>query len=357
MFNFLKQDAFGIDLSDFSVKLAKLKKDGEEIILDNYCRCEIPRGLIESGEIKEEGALADLIKKIFSTNEGKTFKTRNCIASLPETEAFIQLLKLPKMKEEEIAEAIKWEIENNIPLSINEVYFDWQVIPPIKKDLEHTHVLVAAISKKQVDPYLSVFKKAGLKPLVFEVESIATARSLIKEEIFSDPVMIVDFGAKRTSFIIFSGWAVQFTASSSVSNFSLIGDIARSLNISEEKARKLKIEIGLDRILEDGRVFEALKPGLEELAGKIKNYMDFYRTHGLPDHSEAMNVSKIILCGGGANLAGLTAFLENELTVRVELGNPWINILKGSPGKIPSLPYEQSISYATVLGLALRGLK
>jgi type IV pilus assembly protein PilM len=357
MFNFLKQDAFGIDLSDFSVKLAKLKKEDGEISLDNYCRCEIPAGMIEYGEIKEVDALAELIKNFFLTAEGKAIKTKNCIASLPETEAFIQLLKLPKMKDEEIAEAIKWEIENNIPLSINEVYFDWQVIQPVKKDSEHMHVLVAAISKKQVDPYLSVFKKAGLKPLVFEVESIATARSLINGGVSSDPVMIVDFGARRTSFAIFSGWAVQFTASSSVSNFSLIGDVARSLNISEEKARKLKIEIGLDRSQENGKVFEALRPGLEELASKIKKYMEFYRTHGLPDHSRTMNVSKIILCGGGANLAGLTAFLESELTVSVELGNPWVNILKGSPEKIPELPYEQSIGFATVLGLALRGLK
>jgi type IV pilus assembly protein PilM len=357
MFNFLKQDAFGIDLSDFSVKMARLKKDGEEIFLDNYCRCEIPSGLIEYGEIKEVDELAELIKKIFLTAKGKSIKTRNCIASLPETEAFIQLLKLPKMKDGEIAEAVKWETENNIPLSINEVYFDWQVIQPVKKDLEHTHVLVAAISKKQVDPYLAVFKKAGLNPLVFEVESIATARSLIRGGFSSEPVMIVDFGARRTSFIIFSGSAVQFTASSPISNFSLINDIAQFFDVSEEEARKLKIEIGLDRSREDGRVFEALKPGLEELVGKAKNYMDFYRTHGLPDHSETMNISKIILCGGGANLAGLAAFLENELTVSVELGNPWVNILKGSPGKIPELPYDQSIGYATVLGLALRGLK
>jgi Tfp pilus assembly PilM family ATPase len=93
------------------------------------------------------------------------------------------------------------------------------------------------------------------------------------------------------------------------------------------------------------------------MAGQIGNYIDFYRTHGLNGHSETKNVSRVLLCGGGANLNGLPSFLSKALEMPVEIGNPWVNIFEASPKSVSELPYDQSISYTTVLGLALRGAR
>ncbi len=347
--------AFGLDLSDLSIKIAQLKKEKGGLVLSCYGREEIPEKIIEKGEIRKTEELIQLIKKALKEVKGLALSTKQCVVSLPETESFIQMIQMPRLKKEELKEAIKWEIENNIPLSIEEVYFDWQIIEPLKESGEHYDVLVGALGKKCVDPYLEVLKAAGLQPISFEIESMATARSLIKDSFSLNPVMIVDLGAMRSSFIIFSGRTIHFTASSPISNNYLIEEIAKKMDISLAEAKRLKFEVGLDRNKSED-VFNAIQPALGELVGQIKKYIDFYHTHGLAGHFQNPGVSKVLLCGGGANLKGLASFISKELRFDVELGNPWVNILQSAPEKIPELPYEQSIGYATVLGLALRGV-
>ena len=100
-------------------------------------------------------------------------------------------------------------------------------------------------------------------------------------------------------------------------------------------------------------------PALTDLIEQIKRYLSYYQTHASHEHlpPNGKGVSKIFLCGGGANLKRLTDFLSTELKIPVELGNPWINILPEPLKEVPELPFEKSLSYTTALGLALRELK
>jgi len=117
----------------------------------------------------------------------------------------------------------------------------------------------------------------------------------------------------------------------------------------------LKIKLGEQTIVEKikGKTFEALIPGLVDLVQQIKRYLDYYQAHcssfDLP--SEIGKVKKIILSGGGANLAGLSDFLELEIGIPVEIGNPWINI-----GETKNFPKEKSLAFTTAIGLAQQGI-
>ena len=63
---------------------------------------------------------------------------------------------------------------------------------------------------------------------------------------------------------------------------------------------------------------------------------------------------KIILCGGGANLKGFISYLTKKLGKEVELGNPWTNF--NLENNLPIINKTNSVRYATVTGLAMRGL-
>jgi type IV pilus assembly protein PilM len=242
MFDFFntQKDAFGLDLSDLSLKVAQLKHEGRGLALANYGRQEISQGVIEGGVIKKVDELANIIKKGVSETVGLPINTKYCVVSLPETESFVRVVRLPKMRSTELKEAARWEVENQIPLPIDQVYFDWQIVEPFKASSSNCDIVIGALNKSLVDPYLEVLKEAGLKPLVFEIESIATSRALIENEFAASPVMIVDIGARRTSFIIFSGRTVHFTASLPISNEYLVKEITRQLDVSSERAKELK---------------------------------------------------------------------------------------------------------------------
>lgn len=354
---FSKSSAFGLDLSDLSIKLAWLKKDNNQIKLASFNRQDIPEGVIELGVIKKEEELIELIKKTVLEAKGEKIKTKNCIVSLPETESYIRVVQLPRIKKEEIAEAIQWELEANIPVALDDIYFDWQIIGKNQGSSDHTDILIGALPKMLVDPYLSVLKKANLNPLVFEIESVAISRALIKDEVCLEPVMIIDIGAKRSNLIIFCGDTIWLTTSLPISNNVLIDDIAKNLKISQTKAKSLKIKIGLDPKKEEGLIYQAMMPKEVELVAEIKKYIDYYQTANITRHASKPNIERIFLCGGGANLKGLTAFLSSHLKVDVEVGNPWVNILGPSASKLPDISFEESMSYSTALGLALRGIR
>jgi type IV pilus assembly protein PilM len=369
----LKTEAFGLDISDLSLKIIKLKKTKRGLELASFGKKEIKPGIIKDGKIIREEELTETIKGAFKEIGGQKLKTKYVIASLPEEKAFFQVIQMPKVAKEDLRSAVIFEAENYIPMPIEKVYLDFQTIIPIKDHLDHLDVLVAAIPKDDVDPYLSSLKKAGLEPKTLEVESLAISRALIKDETTNSSVLLIDFGATRTSFIIFSGRSLRFTSSISVSSVNFTEIISKSLGIDLVKAEKLKIKYGLEEKIkqksrskekeeikkERSRIFESLVPAIVDLTQQIKKHLHYYQTHDFHEHLPSKNnsVSKILLCGGGSTLNGLAELLSSELKLPVEIGNPWINILKEGKKETKQLSFNESQSYTTALGLAIRGVE
>lgn len=361
--------AFGLDISDLSLKIVKLKKKGKFFQLASFGEFAIAPGIIEKGEIKDEKALIEIIKNSLLQVRGEKLKTKHIIASLPETRAFLQVIPMPVLEEEELLGAVKYEAENYIPFSVDEVYLDFQVVEPLYDHLDHVDVLIVAIPKNIVDSYTDLFKKTGLRPLALEVESQATARALIKNQVSPRPILIIDLGASRTSFIIFSGFSLKFTSSIPVCGSTLTQAISKNLGVSINEAESIKIDYGIledkEITLNDGTkrkikkesIFEALTPALTDLVEQIKACLEYYQTHISHEHlpSDGKAIQKLLLCGGGARIKGICEFLSGELKIPAELGDPWVNVLKTPLEEIPEIPFDQSVEYATAIGLALRG--
>lgn len=354
--------AFGLDISDRSLKAAMLNKGAERWSLAGFVTASIPPGVITDGEIIDQKKASSIIRQSLQKVRGEKIKSRYVVCSLPEEKAFIRVIQLPKMKQSEAKEAVKWEAENNIPFHIDEVYLDWQIIPPIEDHLDHCDILIVAVPRTLVDGYSELLERSNLTPKIFEVESVAIVRSVIEESVSNTPVLIIDFGQMRTSLIMFSGYALRITSSLGISGALLTDVIARGLKLDQKAAEKLKKQYGLLGKDKSGKqVFECLIPALTDLVEQIKNYINFYQSHAKHQHltkSDTLpSISKIILCGGGAALKGLDSFLALNLKTTVEKANPWINILRPPLREIPELSYEKSLSYTTTLGLALRGAK
>lgn len=349
----LESQFFGLDISDLSLKIIKLKKDKKGLKLNSFGETRIPSGIIEGGEIKDIENLTKIIKKGLKQVKGKRIRTKYVISSLPEEKSFLDILQIPIIKEEEVENAVKFEAENYIPLKLDDVYFDFEKIQPISKQKKYQEILIAATPKHIVDPYFRALEQAGLKPIALEIESLAIVRSLIKKNISTGPLLIIDFGETRTSFIIFSGKSLRFTSTIPISSQVLTKNISKNLKISYEKAEELKKKEGLEGRKE---ISEAIIPPLTDLAEQIKTYLKYYRSH-IPKGqilTDKRKLERILLCGGGANLKGLIGFLSSTLKVKVELGNPWINILKETVKEVPELSFEKSLAYTSALGLALR---
>lgn len=370
----LKPETFGLDISDLSFKIIKLKKKRKFLSLNSWGETLINQDIIKEGEIKDKEAFIQILKKALTNIKGARLKTNNVVVSLPENKSFSTVIQMPKMEEAELKSAVSFEAENYIPLPIEEVYLDFQIVPPIVNHLDHIDVLLTAFPKEIIDVYLSCLKKAGLVVRALESESQSIIRALVRNNLSPFPILIVDFGRSTTNFIIFSGYSIRFSSCVCISSFQFNEAISRSLKVSIEEAERLKIKYGLPaapsafkekietktkNTITKKDIFEAMIPVLSDLTGQIKKHLNFYQTHSSHEHlsDKSGKVKKIILCGRAANLKGLTDFLSFSLKIPVELGNPWINILPEPLKEVPELPFEESLGYTTALGLALRGIR
>ncbi len=357
----LRPEAFGLDISDLSLKILQLKPQRDGFRLASYGEFPIAEGVVVQGEIKDETQLAKILKESLGKVKGQRLSAPYVVASLPEEKAFLQTIQLPQMPPEAVARAVQFEAENYIPYSLDTVYVDSHIIPPFKNHLEHLDVLLASLSRATVDAYVSVIEKAGLTPKIFEIESMAVTRAVIPGEIAASPVLILDLGATRTGLSIFAGYSLRFSASLATSSQEFTKAIQNSLQVTEERAEHLKQMYGVQTSPDatGRRIWEALLPLLEDLAEQARKYISYYESHSIHQHlnGEGLLIQKIILCGGGANLPGLPEFFTKALKAETVLGNPWVNILPKTSRELPSLSFQESLEYTTALGLALRGAR
>ncbi|MFH1582204.1 MAG: type IV pilus assembly protein PilM [bacterium] len=362
MFNFLelKPESFGLDFSDYSLRLIKLRESGTKFNVSSFNEVAIPEGVIINGEIKNEETLVEIIKQTVSSVKGQGLETKHVIASLPERKAFLRVIKMPCLSEEDLKSAVVFEVENYIPLPVNEVYLDSQIISSPKtngKKKEHYDVLIAALPKKTVDPYFSVLKKAGLTPTALEIESFSIIRSLVENKVEKNPIAIIDLGIARTAFITFSGVSLRDSFTIPVSSRDFSSAIERNLNVDSKIAKELKIKYGLDNKSKEGKeVFDALTPVLTDLVEQLKKYLNYYQNHD-DNLLKKDKIDKILLTGGDATLKKLPEILSEQLSVKVEAGNPWINILSPGEGVANNFPVQKSLLFTSAIGLALRGIK
>jgi len=354
----LQPEIFGLDINDLSIKIIKLRKTRTGFKLVSFNDTPIKPGIIKEGSIQDKDALASIIKLAVNNVKGEKLFGNYVAMSLPEEKSFSQVIQMPKMTEEELKTAVPYEAENYIPLPIENVYLDFQEIDAHDKNLniDHMDLLINVMPKNIVDAYLYCAKQAGLTPCIMEVESQAIVSSLVKDKKNLEPTIFIDLGQDNTSFIIFSGGSIRFTSSLSVYSGQFTKAISEKLGISASEAEKLKIKCGLVPGVEKKYdIKECLDPVLSNLVSEIKKYMSFYRGHvGHEYFYSEKKIEKIILSGGGSYLRGLTTFLKNELSISVELGNPFANIQVPRNGDL-IINREKALSFTTAIGLALRG--
>lgn len=347
--------AFGLDISDFVLKIAFLKPTDGSFTLASFIETPIPEGIVQGGEIKKPDELLKILKNSITNIKGDRIKTKFVAATIPERKSFLRIIQLPKMSEEEIEKAIKFEVEANIPLSLNEAYFDWQILGKSQEKIDHQDILVAVVPKIVVDPYNNLIKNAGLLPKIFELESIATSRSIVPNLKTEKPILIINLGATQISFIIFSGEAPRFSSSINTPfRNHLTYYISQSMKISLEEAEKIKRSVGLDKTKYEGKVFEALETPLNSLIEETKDYIDYYSSHAQHEHTGPPKISKIILCGGDSNLTRIAPYLSEKLKIPAELGNPWVNISPEPLKETFLMSYEKSLAFTSCMGIALR---
>ncbi|MEW6606993.1 MAG: pilus assembly protein PilM [bacterium] len=253
--------SIGLTVSKDKINIAQVK--GTYRKLSSIKTQEIPTGI-------GEGEVALYIKRFFKKNN---IKTKYICLGLPRRQILVNIIELPPIKKDLISQALKYEVEEHIPYPIEEVYYDYQIIGQFEKK---TNILLVAVRKEVVDPYLQLLSQIELKPLFVDVDSFSIINLCL--ELFSN-----EFKHNTTLLI---------SSETDCSEISLL------------KNEKLEFTKSLP-FLTDDTVF------LEE----IKKIIDYFQTS-----SEGFKIDKIILTKGISN--GIAQNLKQELGISTIVIDP-----------------------------------
>lgn len=333
---------FGLDISSSTVKVAEARtvKDGYE--LEAFGEIKTPSTLLSKNP-QDDIIIVKTIKQLLDESQ---IHSRQAYIALPNSSVYNSVIQLPLLNDQELANALKFEAEQYIPIPMDEVYLEHQILysPPKEKTEEKMDVLIVAAKKNMVDKIIKICEMAEIIPLVVETAMLGTVRALQNQ--LGDNAVLVEIGDLGTSVTIIQKGIIKQSSSIPTGGKALTRAIAQSLNLPEQQAKQYKHAYGLERDLLEGKIAQALEEPIGIIVNHLSKNIRFANSLNVQDQ-----VNQIILSGGTALLPGLTHFLVSKLNIEVNLANPLITCLNNN---LPSQLISAAPRFSTVIGLAIR---
>ena len=188
---------------------------------------------------------------------------------IPDSMTYAQLVVQPMLKEEELAQAIRLQVDEIIPLPIADINLDFEIVSNLKDD--KLLVLLVAVEKKLSDQIAKTLNFAKLEAVSLENELSVLGR--FTSEVFpfiKEPSLIVNFGFAGTSFYIMNPPFpyFQFTRTVKIGYANFIKDAKLNLNITDAKAVELLKTVGLGNSTAVN-IYPIIYPLIEEICNNI----------------------------------------------------------------------------------------
>jgi len=351
---FLPSRSFlGVDIGTTSIKIIELKKSGggaevaNYAFLESYGYLERPNNAIQTSSLKIlERQTIELLKIALKKSDPKS---RDAVASIPAFAAFVTLLDLPKMPDEEMLKAMKFQAKQYIPLPISEVTIDWVRAGERRDEKGNVtqQILLISVPNEYIQKYKNIFQGAGLNLTALEIEGLSIARALTRD--IEEPLLIIDIGARSTAFSVAKKGGLKIAGQIDFAGSSFTQTISSGLNIPLAKAEDLKKQRGLKGVGGEYELSTLMLPILDVIIKEARRVKEGYESkYGEP-------LKQVILAGGGANLLGISDYIQGEMGLPTKKANPFSRVKYGA--KLDPLANDLGPEFAVAIGLGLRRFK
>jgi len=334
---------FGLDIGFSSMKVMQTMPEGKNAIVAGYGVNRFDPKIIKDGVIIDIPEMAKSAHELFDKYIIGKISTKRVAMSIPAMRTFTRTIKLPKLTNKELEDAVRMEAEQYIPVPVDDLYMDYSITSTTETEIE---LLAVAVPKKIVDSYVALAKVLGLELVALEATIASSSRLFVHTELSDVPTVIIDYGSISSDITIFDhGIVVTGTAGGGGDNFTDL--ISEALDISKSEAQVIKAKYGLSYSKKQKEITTALKPTLEQILKEIRRMIRYYEER----YGDDRKIVQIVTLGGGSNMPGLSDYMTNALRLPVRMSNPWDKHVMFKniqpPGGV------ESSMYITAAGLSL----
>ncbi len=228
---------------------------------------------------------------------------------LPDSKTYSQLLVMPDLKEEELVNAIHLQADEFVPLPIEDVYIDLDIISKLPDN--KLLILFVAAPKKIVDHLSNTISLAGLEAYTLENELSAVGRFISEVYPFiKEPSLIINFGFGGSSIYFLNPPFpyFQITRATHIGLDILLRDLSVNLNLKDKQALDAMQNVGLKPGAAEN-IYPIIYPIISELLTDIE------KTMLLAKEKYNSVIKNIYLYNLNGQIAGLNEAIQNKLNI------------------------------------------
>jgi Tfp pilus assembly PilM family ATPase len=229
------QVILAIDAGSHSIKLAKAERALGEFQVTEFH--EIP--LTISEVLTREQATTALLTRFF---EEHPIYYDTALASLSGLHTSFRMLDFPFTQSKKIESALEFELENYVPLPIEDLLTDYVVVDKVEN---LSKVLAVYTPKVEFVKFLNMLSHANCEPRYVGVESLDLANlyhsGLLPPE---GNYVILDLGHSKTNLVLMQGPHLRAVRTLSIGGKTITQAIAKAFQIDFNQAEAMKIKQG-----------------------------------------------------------------------------------------------------------------
>lgn len=334
IFNLFKKTSkihAGIEITPEGFTLVSLSLEKNNYVLEKFFCKKFNEEILKNGIIIKPEIFAESLKKILEENHFDIKTVNVCISS---NNMFIKTITLPNLPMEELKIIAPQEASKHIPLTINEINVDFQIIEQTLKE-NKIDVILCSLSKTIAKNIVDCLAKADLEVAAIDVSSFAMIRTLANAEMInnSDLTYIsVLIGYESTDINIIKNGMPVFSHNTQIGKKNIIEALTKSFEINKEDVEKRLPAFGLilpgmetSDNLELNKSSNATRAIYSNIAAEIQKTIEFY-TPSSQEERPKNKIEKIILGGSGVCIKNIDKYITNKLKIQTELCDSLNNI-------------------------------
>jgi type IV pilus assembly protein PilM len=263
-------------------------------------------------------------------------------------------MQVPDGVKEDVEDNVTWEVEQYIPFGIEDAELDFGVLHKVDDD-DVLDVFVTAAHIDLVKSYMQILQEAKLivKNVDLNIVALNNIFEIIKfdtlDEINEKGAIILDFGAQKTSIIVYKNDGPILTKEIAIGGVLITEEIQRQMGLSYQDAEEFKTS-------PDGNlpeeILQIINSQISTIMEELKKVLNFFISAGSSEQ-----VGFCYVTGGSSRLPGLVESLQEIVGLEVEYLNPF-DVIEVDRKSVSEEDLE-NIAYCglTAMGLGLRAVK
>jgi type IV pilus assembly protein PilM len=284
-------------------------------------------------------------------------KGREVLLSISGQSVFMRFVKLPPVNAAQVGQVVAFEAQQNVPFPINEVTWDYQMMPNRAAGSPEAEAVIVAMKKEVLEAEVAAVERAGVKIKRVDVAPFALFNAYrYCEPPSEDCSLIIDMGARSTNLIFVektSFWIRNIPIAGNQVSQSICNEMQEPF-ASAETLKKGKGFVSLGGVYADpedadaARISKLIRSTMTRLHVDINRSIAFYRTS-----LNGAAPKRVFLTGGSSQLPYLDLFISDKLSLPVSYFNPLRNVTLAPTVKTAQLQ-DGNCYTGELVGLALR---